>query len=154
MVLGLDWAVMLGFFALTLIPPPPIPGPLQPSAFPEYVAACNLVDVDGFATSATLRVSGQQEERRMDLVLQATGIAWPKKIVVKPSWPRSGAWVEDVAYSYDEFGRSDGPEVLQLEVAGLGPRLDTLRIEVKRRPNSPIFEQPGLIGACRAKVGP
>ena len=144
---------MAVLFALLLIPPLPIPGPAQPSKFPEYEAKCNLIDVDGFATSATLRVSGHSEARHMELSLDATSNAWPKDLVISPSWPRSGGWVGDIAYSYNEYGNFREPSFLQLEVAGLGPRLETLRIEVKRKPNSPIFEQPGLIGACRVKAG-
>lgn len=145
---------MGALFALLLIPPPVIQWPAQPSKFPEYAATCRLTDVDGFATSATLLVSGQGDARRMELVLHRASKAWPKKLLVTPSWPRSGAWDDGIAYRYDEYGNIRTPDFLQLEVAGLGPRLDTLRIEVKRRSNSQVFERPGLIGACRVRGRP
>ena len=140
--------------ALLLFPPPPIPGPAQPTTFPEYEANCRVLDVDGFTATATLRVSGQGEARRMELSLDATSNGWPKELAVAPSWPRSGAWIQDVAYSYNEYGNIRDPSFLQLEIEGQGPDLKTLRIEVKRKPESAIFEQPGLVGACRVKTNP
>jgi hypothetical protein len=145
------WGMSVLSIFLALIAPPPLPAPRQPEAFPVYHAICHIVDRSGLALVGRLEVFGQGEGRRVDLRFPKNK-RWPRNHEGR-SFALVGNWVTDGTYSYSDYLPMEANSArFNVVLKALGPKPDTVTLTIDDGVTSPVFEEPRLVGLCKASI--